>query len=81
MHPGTLWQQAASAANDRQAEHMAFWVAQHSLTPVHVRHIAQAHGASGGGRAWHMSKNELNARPGCAADALNQAVRTGTSEG
>ena len=74
-------QQAASAANDGQAERMAFRVAQRSLAPVHVRRIAQAHGASGGGRAWHMPENELDARPGCAADALDQAVRTGTSEG
>ena len=41
------WQQAAGAANGGQAERMAFWVTQRSLTSVHVRRIAQAHGAGG----------------------------------
>jgi hypothetical protein len=45
-----------------------------------VRRVAQAHGASGRGRTWYMPKDELDARPRCAANALNQAVCTDTSK-
>ena len=80
-HPSAPWQQAAGATNDGQAERMAFRVAQCSLTPIDVRRVAQAHGTSSGGRTWHMPKDELDARPRCAANTLNQAVCAGTSKG
>ena len=59
---------------------MAFWVARRFLT-FHPR-IAQAHDANGRGRnwQWHMLKNEHDAKPRCAADALNQAVCTGKTD-
>jgi hypothetical protein len=38
--PSALQQQAARAINDRQAEHMAFRVAQRSLTPINARRVA-----------------------------------------
>ena len=79
-HRSAPSQQAAGATNDGQAERMAFWVAQRSLTPIDVRRVAQVHGASSGGRAWHMPKDELDARPRCAANTLNQAVCVGTSK-
>jgi hypothetical protein len=63
-HPSSARQYAASATNDGQTKRMAFQVAQRSLTPIHVRRIGQAHGASGGGRTWlwHVSE-ELDAGP------------------
>ena len=79
-HPSAPRQQADGAASDGQAERMAFYVAQCSFTPIDVTRVAKAHGASGGGRTWHMPKDELDARPGCAADALNRAVCAGTSK-
>ena len=81
-HPSAPRQQAADATNDGQAERMAFWVAQRSLTPIDIRRVAQAHGASGRGRTWlwHTPKDELDAGPRCAADALNQTVCAGTSK-
>ena len=81
-HHSAPRQQAAGATNDGQAERMAFRVAQRSLTPVNVRHVAQAHGASGGGRTWlwHTTKDELDTRPRGAANVLNQAVGAGTSK-
>jgi hypothetical protein len=63
----------------RASQTYAFQVTQRSLTPIDVRRVAQVHGASGGGRTWHMPKDEFDARPGCAANALNQVVYTDTS--
>jgi hypothetical protein len=79
--PSARRQQAAGATNDGQAERMVFWVAQGSLTPIDVRRVAQAHRASGRERAWHMPKDELDARPRLAANVLNQAVRARRSAG
>ena len=79
-HPSAPWQQAAGATNDGQAERMAFWVAQRSLTSIDIRRVAQAHGASGRGRTWHMPEDELDTRPRWAANALNQAMCAGTSK-
>jgi hypothetical protein len=81
-HPSAPWQQAAGATNDGQAGRMAFRVAQRFLTPTDVRRVAQAHGASGGGRTWlwHTPKDEFDAGPRCAANVLNQAVCVGTSK-
>ena len=76
-HPNAPRQQATGATNDGQAERMALWVAQRSLTPIDIRRVAQVHGASSRGRTWHMPKDELDARPGCTANALNQAVCAG----
>jgi len=73
-------QQATGATNDGQAERMALWVAQRSLTPIDIRRVAQVHGASSRGRTWHMPKDELDAGPRCATNTLNEAVRTGTSK-
>jgi hypothetical protein len=46
-YPSVPWQQAAGATDDRQVEHMAFRIAQRSFTPIDIRRVAQACGASG----------------------------------
>ena len=54
-----------------------------ALPPIDIRGVAQAHGASGRGRTWlwDTPKDELDAGPRCATDALNQAVCAGTYKG
>jgi hypothetical protein len=61
---------------------MAFWIVQRSLTLIHVRRIAQAHGASARGRTWlwHTPMDELDAGPRFATNALDQAVCMGISK-
>jgi hypothetical protein len=66
---------AAAAEDDGDTE-----TGERPLTPIDVRRIAQAHSANGGERTWHMPRDERDARPRCAANALNQSVCAAASK-